>query len=568
MEYGGSLSMDVLAGVSSLFSSGSESSKQWVLFESGLSKREPCDVLEENEWTRSKMAAESSKEVPCFLRSSCSHSLFPDGEKMLSFSSRKSDAAALNTDRDLQFYHHPSVSFSSSALPYLRSAEMGLGSSNFDMLGIVAGMRGPFTPSQWVELEHQILIYQYIDAKVPIPSSLLIPIRRSLNLSVFPIYSAVSCKRSSSSSAWGTFHPGFSGSSDPEPGRCHRTDGKKWRCSRDAIADQKYCERHLNRVRHRSRKHVEAHNGRATKAAIPAVTSTQSASAASGDNSSNNLTIAQQHRTSFQPSMTKQSPVQCNRLPTKKEITSEGVQSSGGLPMLPNLSPKSRGTLLPILKQQKPYEGTSAPADFGLICTDPAVNLQGTSHSESISFAVPDSEINDLPSSSHYLVHFFDDLPNNPSECSTLAWSDVDEMQSDRTQLSISIPMPLSDKSSSSSPNHVKQPISPLRHSCDFNTLGDSSQRYPNWVPISWEPSIGGPLGEVLTNKSTTAKDLSGNLISSSSMSLLLIDGWSSNPMVDSSPTAVLQKTSFGSLSSSGGSSPRAEIEKDGRNET
>lgn len=44
---------------------------------------------------------------------------------------------------------------------------------------------------------------------------------------------------------------------DPEPGRCRRTDGKKWRCSRDAAPDQKYCERHLNRGRPRSRKPVE-----------------------------------------------------------------------------------------------------------------------------------------------------------------------------------------------------------------------------------------------------------------------------------------------------------------------
>ena len=46
-------------------------------------------------------------------------------------------------------------------------------------------------------------------------------------------------------------------SADPEPGRCRRTDGKKWRCARDAAPDQKYCERHLHRGRPRSRKHVE-----------------------------------------------------------------------------------------------------------------------------------------------------------------------------------------------------------------------------------------------------------------------------------------------------------------------
>lgn len=45
---------------------------------------------------------------------------------------------------------------------------------------------------------------------------------------------------------------------DPEPGRCRRTDGKKWRCSKDAHPDSKYCERHMHRSRNRSRKHVES----------------------------------------------------------------------------------------------------------------------------------------------------------------------------------------------------------------------------------------------------------------------------------------------------------------------
>ncbi|KAK6948008.1 WRC domain [Dillenia turbinata] len=52
----------------------------------------------------------------------------------------------------------------------------------------------------------------------------------------------------------------FGNSSDPEPWRCRRTDGKKWRCSRDVAPDQKYCERHSHKGRPRSRKHVEPHH--------------------------------------------------------------------------------------------------------------------------------------------------------------------------------------------------------------------------------------------------------------------------------------------------------------------
>ncbi|OWM79911.1 hypothetical protein CDL15_Pgr001554 [Punica granatum] len=45
---------------------------------------------------------------------------------------------------------------------------------------------------------------------------------------------------------------------EPEPGRCRRTDGKKWRCSREACLDSKYCEKHMHRGKNRSRKSVEA----------------------------------------------------------------------------------------------------------------------------------------------------------------------------------------------------------------------------------------------------------------------------------------------------------------------
>ncbi|OIW18990.1 hypothetical protein TanjilG_31048 [Lupinus angustifolius] len=44
---------------------------------------------------------------------------------------------------------------------------------------------------------------------------------------------------------------------DLEPHRCRRTDGKKWRCSRNVVPNQKYCERHMHRGCNRSRKHVE-----------------------------------------------------------------------------------------------------------------------------------------------------------------------------------------------------------------------------------------------------------------------------------------------------------------------
>ncbi|CAM8959973.1 unnamed protein product [Rhodiola kirilowii] len=106
----------------------------------------------------------------------------------------------------------------------------------------------PFTVSQWQELEHQALIYKYLMAGLAIPPDLVLPIQKS--------FEAVSSRFFT--------HPtmgycSFYGKKyDPEPGRCRRTDGKKWRCSKDAYPDSKYCERHMHRGRNRSRKPVES----------------------------------------------------------------------------------------------------------------------------------------------------------------------------------------------------------------------------------------------------------------------------------------------------------------------
>lgn len=59
----------------------------------------------------------------------------------------------------------------------------GLCSGSFDanMNEALARVRGPFTPTQWLELERQALIYKHIVANVAIPPSLFIPFRTSLS---------------------------------------------------------------------------------------------------------------------------------------------------------------------------------------------------------------------------------------------------------------------------------------------------------------------------------------------------------------------------------------------------
>ncbi|KAJ6701613.1 GROWTH-REGULATING FACTOR 9 [Salix koriyanagi] len=53
-------------------------------------------------------------------------------------------------------------------------------------------------------------------------------------------------------------HLEYKNRTEPEPGRCRRTDGKKWRCSKEVLPCQKYCDKHIHRGRQRSRKLVEA----------------------------------------------------------------------------------------------------------------------------------------------------------------------------------------------------------------------------------------------------------------------------------------------------------------------
>ncbi|KAK3226766.1 hypothetical protein Dsin_006628 [Dipteronia sinensis] len=111
-----------------------------------------------------------------------------------------------------------------------------------------------FSLSQWQELELQALIYRYILAGAVVPPELLQPIKKSLLHSspyFLQHFSHYQPPLLQSTGYWGR------AAMDPEPGRCRRTDGKKWRCSRDVVAGHKYCERHMHRGRNRSRKPVE-----------------------------------------------------------------------------------------------------------------------------------------------------------------------------------------------------------------------------------------------------------------------------------------------------------------------
>ncbi|KAK2970575.1 hypothetical protein RJ640_030948 [Escallonia rubra] len=106
---------------------------------------------------------------------------------------------------------------------------------------------GYFSMAQWQELEVQALIFRHMLAGAAIPPQLLHLLKKSFLISPTNPHHPYMVQ----SGYWGK------GAMDPEPGRCRRTDGKKWRCSREVMAGHKYCERHMHRGRHRSRKPVE-----------------------------------------------------------------------------------------------------------------------------------------------------------------------------------------------------------------------------------------------------------------------------------------------------------------------
>ncbi|MBA0595594.1 growth-regulating factor 1 [Gossypium raimondii] len=495
-------------------------------------------------------------------------SIFSDGQhqqqQMLSFSAPKSDA--LSVDTASQSVAFPYFQLTSPA--YTRNTGYNTGGFNgANMHGVLAGGRGPFTPSQWMELEHQALIYKYITSNVLIPSNLLIPIRKSLDSANFSLFSGGLLRPNTL--GWGAFHLGFSNNTDPEPGRCRRTDGKKWRCSRDAVADQKYCERHMNRGRHRSRKPVEGQSGHSAAAIAPTKLMPTVSSSASvlgptgGSGESNSLAIAQQQFKHSQPATASNlsAAATLNRLLLSKDTVGDTAPGLTMTSVTGDLKSKENPFLIP--KQQNSYEHHSR-TEFGLVSSDSLLN---PSHKSSAlikcrNFTSQETE------SQHSLRQFMDECSKTQSDRSAISWPEID-VQSDRTQLSISVPMAASDYISfTSSTNNDKVTLSPLRLSREFDpihmglgvgsVINDSNQRQANWIPISWEASMGGPLGEVLhsTNSST------GECKSSSALNLMT-EGWDSSPRLGSSPTGVLQKTSFGSLSnSSAGSSPTAEHNK------
>ncbi|KAG6490361.1 growth-regulating factor 6-like [Zingiber officinale] len=444
---------------------------------------------------RSLKMARTEATVPPF------DSVLSDGEQMLSFSATsKEDSFALACDGALPSYH-PSPP-SSSPKSYLWNAGLYSGCHDVNANGVLARVKGPFTPSQWLELEHQALVYKYIVAKVPIPPNLLAPIQRSLVSSGISRFSAGSF--GSSAFGWGSFYLGCSGNVDPEPGRCRRTDGKKWRCSRDAVADQKYCERHINRGRRRSRKHVEGQSDHAAKA-MPVASPSQSASPVSGSRPPSNIRASQSQTKTVKSAAGDPRPAPFDTMSLSKENTNDQVQDAANSEAMTSKSVSRK-------------QSASSLSDINFL---------------------PTLKLDDMQSQSNPLRHFIDDWPKTQSDGSTITWPEIEDMRSERAQLSMSKPLASSEFSSFTAPNRESDTDLPLSLSLE------ADQRRASWIPISWEISMGDPLGEALKNTNNATKVQSKTCSTSTSL-YLLPDCWDSIPRV-------------GSLTSSTVSSPRTE---------
>ncbi|GER29095.1 growth-regulating factor 4 [Striga asiatica] len=151
--------------------------------------------------------------------------------------------------------HHHSPQYSISTLPLFAPQENSTTTTPTINLTRTGSY---FSSAQWQELELQALIFRHMIAGADVPSELLHLVKKGLANSPYyvcnPIYQYYPHYQPPlvQSGYWSK------AAMDPEPGRCRRTDGKKWRCSRDVVPGHRYCDRHVHRGKYRSRKPVES----------------------------------------------------------------------------------------------------------------------------------------------------------------------------------------------------------------------------------------------------------------------------------------------------------------------
>ncbi|KAK9145794.1 hypothetical protein Sjap_005697 [Stephania japonica] len=421
------------------------------------------------------------------------------------------------------------------------------------------GFINPFTAAQWQDFERQALIYKHMMASVPVPPHLLMPFPNNTSPTTSITATAVPHHLPLVGRGGTGFNLRFSNNADPEPGRCRRTDGKKWRCSRDVAPDQKYCERHMHRGRPRSRKHVEV------QAEINA-------------NTTNSISNCSVSSATFMAN---------NNFSNASAVPSAVLKSSSFAAMTSSASPykEQRGSMEWMLKggtsnqdlhhliQMKVGSSTNGATDFQQNYQE---NLNLNSYSDSQ---------HHQSSSEQYYMFLNNELGSLGDQmCSEQrqrprqfidAWSsarDSNSNEANKSYISLNGKFNLSNLTLSMSGGNAHQ---------DGNGNIDESEMglgVKPLMPLSWMnpvPSMastpGGPLGEVLQSNAAAARDSSKPTTSRSANANvglnLMTDNWggsggggdaSGSPQAPtiSSPSGVLQRTLASLSDSSGSSSP------------
>ncbi|XP_019433510.1 PREDICTED: growth-regulating factor 7-like isoform X4 [Lupinus angustifolius] len=382
---------------------------------------------------------------------------------------------------------------------------------------MAASLGFPFTSAQWKELERQAMIYKYMVASVPVPPHLLIP-----------------------SYSPSTLNGGFNlrlSSSDPEPGRCRRTDGKKWRCSRDVAPNHKYCERHMHRGRPRSRKPVEVHT-----------------------NNNNNQNQIKRARNDSNP------------FPTSDNITTRNFDSVASVPS--NKESRSLEWML----NGDPISLGASHSEFQSLMHNKVGLATESSFSDTEpqylnSFALYNSGVldqqNQHPPMFLNPIDFpMENLESPKPRGSIDAWStEQNNGNTNKTNVGSIGKLSLSSLELSMGGGCVHEDISTIDMGLGLMESGNNTQHnetkthLSNWLTPSlssshWVASttLGGPLAEVL-RPSTFTNDAASN----PSSSVITHAESSSSPLgtLVSSPSGVLQKTLASFSDSSSNSSPR-----------
>ncbi|KAE8718524.1 hypothetical protein F3Y22_tig00110013pilonHSYRG00466 [Hibiscus syriacus] len=496
------------------------SQTQPKLVGSGFPKQDRSCASTEDHWKCSKLQRTDGlltpKTMPLhqgtpLLRSNSLVSADSGGqqEHMLSFSSLKSEAPFSNKNGDF------------SEISALNSAKLRLlNVVCFQVMVVEALMQACMRlledhNSISVDRVANISIdLQIHHCNVAVPSNLIIPLKKTLYPYGFTSSSAGSLPPNSL--GWGSFHLGYSGSADPEPGRCRRTDGKKWWCSRDAVADQKYCERHITGAAI-----VQESLWKARLAMPPLGPLIQSSSGLRTCNLVLPIilrnTIVNRPHCFLITLVTLTTPSGAFFLHLLRSIDTT-LQDTGSTSVVCDVFHRQHeinNSTFTITKQGAP-SAESSQSDFGHVAFDSLVNLtHGSLNMDSKEYGHLLDFTTDQETQDQNLHHrFIDDWPKD-----VITWPG--ELRSDWTKLSMSNPMTSSEFSSSSS--------SPAREACPFASYASNVGSCKNSSQLSF-----------------------------------ISEGWSGSPH-SRSPllTGMFQTTPFGSLSnSSSGSSPISENKK------